>query len=48
MDYQVDTERLENAEAAEEYQKENGTWNSEKRTPPAPTDENGEEIELPF
>lgn len=49
MDYQVDIERLEQAEAQEEMEKENGTFNKgEGKTQKVPVDENGEEIELPF
>tara|TARA_B100000900_G_C19998233_1_gene480637 strand:- start:30 stop:164 length:135 start_codon:yes stop_codon:yes gene_type:complete len=44
MDYQ----RLENAEAQEDFQKEEGTFNKGDGTQEVPTDENGEEIELPF
>lgn len=44
MDYQA----LENAEAQEEQQKEDGTFNKGKGTQKVPTDEDGKEIELPF
>ena len=48
MDYQVDVNGLENAEAAEDFQKENGTFDKGPQQGETPVDENGEEIEVPF
>ena len=48
MDYQVDVNGLENAEAAEELAKENGTFDKGEGTQEVPTDEEGNEIEVPF
>lgn len=48
MDYQVDVNGLENAEAAEELAKENGTFDKGEGNQEVPTDEEGNEIEVPF
>ena len=44
MDYQA----LENAEAQEIFEKENGTFDKGEGTQEVPTDEEGNEIEVPF
>ena len=44
MDYQA----LENAEAQETFEKENGTFDKGEGTQEVPVDEAGEEIEVPF
>ena len=44
MDYQA----LENAEAQETFEKENGTFDKGPQTAETPVDEAGEEIEVPF
>jgi len=44
MDYQVEVERLEIAEAKEELE----TVTTTERTQEVPVDEDGNEIELPF
>ena len=48
MDYQVDVNGLEAAEAREEIEKENGTFDKGEGTQKVPTDEEGNEIEVPF